>query len=351
MRQAGLTEHRIKGLKDALIDDLLWANVVILQREASPAALKWAQATKHMGRWLIFELDDLLFMPARHLTHRESILGNVERLRAITALADRISVSTTRLQSALPSELLSKAFVAPNYALAPRCAPAQHTPATPERPVTLVLASSDAMSLSSLLPALRALQASPPCPLDILVIGAMAGPLANAGLTIRTSPSMPLADFKVLLCQQSNPVGLIPLDDSPFSACKSAIKHFDFAMCGIPTVCSDLPPYNDVIRSGNEGILVADHTQAWIEAITSLCTNPALRQDLSDRARRQVIDTHNIECNTEAWSRALDALPPGQDLRQKRSAVRRGALRIQLGSLQRIRMILRQLNEHRKQKR
>lgn len=347
----GALAHRIKGLKDALINDLLWADVVILQREASRVALKWALTTKRMGRWLVFELDDLLFAPAEHLTHRAGILENADRLRKIAALADRISVSTPRLKAALPAELHAKAFVTPNYAVPPARAPAAHSHATQECPITLVLASSDAMSLSSLLQTLKALQANPPCPLDIFVIGAMAEPLRQAGLNVRTSPSMPLEAFKDLLCQQSNPVGLIPLDNSPFSACKSAIKHFDFAVCGVPSICSDLPPYNDVISSGIDGLLVPDDATAWLDSVTNLCTDRNLRQKLATQARLHVIQSHNLMQNSQAWSRLLETLPPGRDPRQRPSAVRRTALYIQLGPLQRVRIGLRQLNEKRKQKR
>lgn len=351
LRDEGFLIHRIKGMKDALLEDLLWADAVVLQREASPIALKWACATKQMGRWLIFELDDLLFSPASHLKHRKAILENGERLRTISALADIISVSTRRLQAALPTTARSKAHVTPNYATPPACPPATQSEANAEYPVTLVLASSDAMSLSQLLPALKAVQANPPAPLEILVVGAMAEPLQQQQLTVRTSPSLALNEFKALLCKQTNPIGLIPLDDSPFSACKSAIKHFDFSMCGIPSICSDLPPYSDVVTSGIDGLLVPDHEQAWRQAITALCTDVALRQRLAANAQHRVKQDHNLMTNTQAWREIIESLPRGRAPRRLTSPILDVALRLELGPIQRIKMGLRQLNEKRKQKR
>lgn len=347
----GFMAHRIKGLKDALIEDLLWADIVVIQREASPLALKWARATKGLGRWLIFELDDLLFAPASHLAHRATILENVERLRAITGLADRISVSTARLQAALPTEARLKAQVTPNYATPPDSPPATQSEAKVGCPITLVLASSDTMSLAALLQALKTLQAKPPVPMDILVIGAMAEPLRQQQLNIRTSPSLALDEFKGLLCRQTNPVGLIPLDDSPFSASKSAIKHFDFSMCGIPSICSNLPPYSDVITSGVHGLLVPDDEQAWHKAITALCTDANLRQKLAAQALLRVMQDHSLLTNTQAWRQIIDSLPKDRDHRQHASPIFDAALRLQLGPIQRLKMGLRQLNEKRKQKR
>lgn len=351
LQDEGFLTHRIKGLKDALLEDLLWADTVVLQREASSIALKWARATKQLGRWLIFELDDLLFAPASHLAHRAAILGNVERLRAITALADRISVSTARLQSALPTEARIKAQVTPNYATPSDSPPATQSEANAGCPITLVLASSDTMSLCALLQALKALQAKPPVPMDILVIGAMAKPLRQQQLNIRTSPSLPLDEFKRLLCRQTNPVGLIPLDDSPFSASKSAVKHFDFSMCGIPSICSDLPPYSDVITSGVDGLLVPDDERAWRQAITVLCTDVNLRQKLAAQALQRVKQDHNLLTNTQAWRRIIGSLPNGRDPRQLASPIVDVVLRLQLGPIQRIKRGLRQLNERRKQMR
>lgn len=81
-------------------------------------------------------------------------------------------------------------------------------------------------------------------------------------------------------------LGVIPLEDTRFAACKSAISGFDYAAAGIPTLCSDVSPTGKVIENGRTAILVANDTAAWTIALQAAIADASLRQDLGQGGTR-----------------------------------------------------------------
>jgi hypothetical protein len=182
-------------------------------------------------------------------------------------------------------------------------------------------------------------------PHRILALGTMAQHLSEELNHVDTHPVMPLASFQRLIASQSNPIGLIPLDASPFSACKSAVKHFDFTLCGLPVVASDVPPYSDVVVHQHNGWLVAPQAQAWADAIHTLGTSALLRQTLVDQARTEVQAQHTLQRNATAWQMLLTSLPSAPRLP---TGLRRLCLELQHQWLPLARQALRRANERRK---
>lgn len=346
---AGVLHLQMRAVKDTCLRDIQRADVVILQREATPLALRWAHITRQLGRPLVFEIDDLLTQPERHLQHHDTIASHVPRLLQLLSMADRISVSTERLLHALPASAQAKATLTPNYGVEPPCPPARHVPVDAQHPLTLVIASSDAMAIDTLLDGLKLVQAASRQPCRILALGAMAGYLAGQLDHVQAHPVMPLDAFKRLIAAQANPIGLIPLDGSPFSACKSAVKHFDFTLCGLPVVASAVPPYSDAITHQHTGWLVPPQAQAWADAIHTLGASPPLRQALVDHARAQVQDQHNLQGTAMAWQALLASLPPPKPGRL--ALLQHLRLELQHQWLNQARQTLRRVNERRKRAR
>jgi hypothetical protein len=345
LADAGSLSLTMRAVKDASLNDIHQADVVIVQREATPLALRWAHLARELGRPLVFEIDDLLTQPERHLQHHDTIAAHVPRMLHMLALADRVSVSTLRLLAALPAAVHAKAKVTPNYGIPPDGPPAAQGLVTEAAPLTLVIASSDAMAMDALILSLKQVQAAQQQPCRILALGAMGPLLASQLHHVVAHPVMPLDAFKRLIAAQTNPIGLIPLDDSRFSACKSAVKYFDFSLCGLPVVASALPPYSDVITHGQDGWLVAPQAQDWTDAIHTLAASPELRQRLVSRAAAQVHAHHSLAHTTEAWQHLLDSLPPARPLRPSLRALQ---LRLQDQWLLSAQQALRRLNERRK---
>lgn len=89
-------------------------------------------------------------------------------------------------------------------------------------------------------------------------------------------------------------VGLAPLDDNPFNACKADTKWVEYSLAGAVTVASDLPVYHRACAAG-AGIL-ASSADAWMNALRNLVLNDRLRNDLLVGAQNklQSIYTHDV---------------------------------------------------------
>ncbi len=79
-------------------------------------------------------------------------------------------------------------------------------------------------------------------------------------------------------------LGIIPLQINEFNRKKTYIKFLDYAALGIAAICTDIDPYQEVVRNGENGLLVSNDTQAWYQALCQLIDDGALRQNLATQA-------------------------------------------------------------------
>ncbi len=82
-------------------------------------------------------------------------------------------------------------------------------------------------------------------------------------------------------------IGLMPLDDTPWTRGKCAFKAIQYMAAGIPAVASRIGANIDLISDGDNGRLV-DAPETWISAILDLANDPSLRQRIGLRARATV---------------------------------------------------------------
>ncbi len=289
---------------------LAQADVLVLQRGVNARALSLMQAMRRSGGHVVYEIDDLLTEPAPHLGGVARALRNVAAVKACLAAADVTSVSTPRLADAL-RPLTSRVHVVPNHA----CPQAPRAVAAPAgAALTLFFAASDRVAAEPLLPALRRLLDEAPDRLRLVAVGPAAEPLQAAGLPVQAQGLMARADFLAFATSLPGAVAVIPLGGTPFEACKSAIKYFDYAACGIATVCSAVPPYADVITDGVTGRLVGDTPADWERALRELLQAPGLAQRWAGAAQADVAGRFTLAHTVQAWAALLGGLGPRRHL-------------------------------------
>ena len=149
---------------------------------------------------------------------------------------------------------------------------------------TLIVASSDAVLVDFILPAIKAVIDRADISVSVVVIGPPGDAFERAGIKVNRVPNMAYAEFKKFIRTLDNPIGVIPLDDSLFSSCKSPIKYFDYSLAGIPVICSNVPPYSDVLVDRVTGLLVDNETAIWIAAIETLAQSVEDRILIADHA-------------------------------------------------------------------
>lgn len=287
----------LRSLHDCSRADLAAADVMVLQRGASRRAFMLQQAMRQRGGAVVAEFDDLLTDLPAHISHQAALQAQRPWVQRCLVEADAVSVSTARLGRELG---LVNACVVPNGAFdsANTLVPA----ARPDEPVSLLLVSMDHLAAPWLLPALCAVQGAG---VQIVAVGPAAAGLAAAGLKVIAHPLMPRPQFIDFVRSLPNPLALIPLEDSRFAACKSAIKWFDYGEAGVPVLCSDVDPYRAVIESDVTGCLVANHSAAWEQALRRALADTAWRARMAAAARSVVRQRHTLDHTVCAWQAAL----------------------------------------------
>jgi hypothetical protein len=261
------------------------------------------RAQRRRGGTVIYEVDDLLTDMAPHLLHARAMQDRAGWVRACMATAHLVTASTELLAEALALETATPISVVPNHAQA--CS-APLPQATPGAPAHVLLAASDRVQGDAMLRALRALQQEDQVTLQIVAVGPVAEACDAAGLRVQRKALMPRDAFLAMARALPNVVAAIPLDASRFSACKSAVKWYDFAEAGIPTLASAVSPYREAIADGLTGTLVADTQAAWHAALQHALVDADWRERTAQAARRQVRQAHTLAHSAAAWGSAID---------------------------------------------
>jgi GT2 family glycosyltransferase/2-polyprenyl-3-methyl-5-hydroxy-6-metoxy-1,4-benzoquinol methylase len=90
-------------------------------------------------------------------------------------------------------------------------------------------------------------------------------------------------------------IGLAPLADNAFNACKSPIKWLEFSALGMAGIYSHVPAYKDVIEQGKTGLLVDNKTEKWVTALKLLIENPDFRLQIALAAQLKVYQEHSLQ--------------------------------------------------------
>lgn len=279
--------------------DLAAADLVIVQRGASRRSARIEERALEVGATLVYEIDDLLTEIAPHISQHAAVRASLPWLRSGLALADLVAVSTPRLQREL-APLARATAVVPNHAFFDEDRPLP--PQWPGEPVHLLVASSDLLFDNELTTALRGVVGARA---RLVVVGPPADALAAKGLPLQRHPILPRREFVALARSLPNAVALIPLEASRFAACKSAIKWYDYAEAGIPTVASAVPPYLDAIEHGRTGLLVDNSEAQWRQALHQLIDDVDARRHIALQARAFVRERHGLAQTVAAWQTAL----------------------------------------------
>lgn len=80
-------------------------------------------------------------------------------------------------------------------------------------------------------------------------------------------------------------IGLAPLTPSPFNAARGAVKCMDYTRMGAVGLYSDVPPYNQTVTHGSDGLLLPNSPVLWVQAILELADNKPHRKRMKAAAR------------------------------------------------------------------
>jgi len=86
-------------------------------------------------------------------------------------------------------------------------------------------------------------------------------------------------------------IGVMPLDDSPFSQGKCGLKILMYQAAGLPVVCSPVGANRDLVEDGRTG-LFAVTADDWVDRLGRLLDDPSLARALGERGRARVLERY-----------------------------------------------------------
>jgi 2-polyprenyl-3-methyl-5-hydroxy-6-metoxy-1,4-benzoquinol methylase len=297
------------------LQDLLWADVLVLHRHCVDYMLDVVRVAKQLGVSIVYDLDDLLYQMPPWLSEPTTFEAE-QTMRYLVATADQVTCTTPALKTEL-EKMTDAISVIPNiiFEQHPLAIEKVHRE---DAPCTFIVASTDTVEIQMVADALKAfLEAHPEH--RLVSIGPVAACLKQAGLQPdeefeQTSPE----GFSSILLSITNGIGLIPLEDSLFSSCKSAIKFFHYTACGIVTLASNVKPYTEEIQHQKTGLLVENTQEAWQAALEAIVASAGKRRLMLARAL-QYKNAHASEKHSvSGWSNAFRGLlKPDEHVRKK----------------------------------
>lgn len=100
-------------------------------------------------------------------------------------------------------------------------------------------------------------------------------------------------------------IGLAPMPETTFHACKHYNKFVEYAGLGIAGVYSNTVPYTRIVRNETNGLLCNNTPVAWTAAISRLIEDDALRERIARDAQIQAKTQFSVEVTALAMEKEL----------------------------------------------
>ena len=90
-------------------------------------------------------------------------------------------------------------------------------------------------------------------------------------------------------------IGLAPMPKTDFHRCKYFNKYVEYASFGIVGVYSNCEPYVFGIKNRENGLLVDNNTEDWVNAISELIDNNDLRKQMSNYCLKEADEKYSLK--------------------------------------------------------
>ena len=314
LAQQGKVDYRAVQVMKLKGGDLNWADVVLLGRLDSWYEFRLTKRLHESGRYLIYLIDDdLLNIPleissAVHYGRKE-IQGYI---RSMMEMSDAI-LSPSAL-------LLEKYAVNGRQAIRieePAIDPVPYRPHDPGKPVKIGFAGSIDRTgdIEHILKeALLQIKREYGERVEFAFFGGI--PSFAKELDARCIPYCDDYDeYREKLNSLEWDIGLAPMPDTPFHACKHYNKFVEYAAAGVVGVFSDVMPYSRLREKGFEAQLVVNHAKAWTDALSSLIES-AEREALRQKLCTLSVEEFSVEKTAQALFAQMHAHKTGRALRE-----------------------------------
>lgn len=107
-------------------------------------------------------------------------------------------------------------------------------------------------------------------------------------------------------------IGIMPMADTEWAKGKCGFKAILYMSMAIPCVCSAVGANNDIVTDGVNGFLVRTEDE-WVDRLSRLIKDPALRKKIGDAGRRTVEDLYSVKANAPRILRIIKSALDSKD--------------------------------------
>lgn len=268
LEESGQCVLRYRNTADITKQDICWCDILIIVRGAEYATLKAAEAARIAGKFLIYFLDDDLLNIPQGLSStyyysdsriREYIIQIIAMCNVLWAVNERIlekygAYCSRRVLSRVPAKLLKRA-----------------SPSEEEKLHVLYAGSADHNGLvqEKLSPAVRRVLQRYPDKVDFTFVGVE--PKLSGVEGVKCYPYFDSYEvYQKVLLEGGFNIGLAPGFRTTFFSCKYFNKFIEYSTFGIGGIYENCPPFTDIVKDGENGILCGEAIDDWYEALCSV---------------------------------------------------------------------------------
>jgi glycosyltransferase involved in cell wall biosynthesis len=249
---------------------------------------------------LIFDADDALYLPSpeepQTLTARRRYRRNFD---ATAAMADLVFCGNAELAAKIPHQRVE---ILPTAVDCDRFRPEVVGP--PQGAVAgWVGHSSNFPYLEAIANPLREVAGRHPG-FKLVVVADRRPRLEDVPVEFR-----PWSLDREVECFRGIDIGLMPLDDTPWTRAKCAFKLLQYMALGLGTVASPVGMNRDVVEDGRNGLLAADGAD-WVRCLDELIRRPEKRRLLGQTGRETVLRDYSLPVVSCRLIAAIDRLVP-----------------------------------------
>ena len=288
LEESGQCALRYRNTADITKQDICWCDILIVVRGRECATLKTAEAAKSAGKFLIYLLDDdLLNVPEGLSTSgyyrdpkiRQNIPKIISLCQVLWAVNGRI---LEKYGVYCPRQVLSRV---------PVTILKDASPCQGEKLRFLYAGSMDnsALAQQKLAPAVRRVLQRYPDKADFTFVGA--DPKLGNLDGVKCYPYFDSYEaYQKVLLEGNFDLGLAPGNRNPFFSCKYYNKFTEYSTFGIGGIYEDCPPFTDIVRDGENGILCGETADDWYEALCGVIEGkwdiPRIARNAQEQIRR-----------------------------------------------------------------
>ena len=101
-------------------------------------------------------------------------------------------------------------------------------------------------------------------------------------------------------------IGVYPLSDDEWTKGKCGFKAIQFMACGVPVVAAAVGVNMEIVQDGVNGFLASSEDE-WVEKLTRLASDPALRKRMGEAGRQTILERYSLDINAPRMAAVLRA--------------------------------------------